>query len=535
MGPARLAVRPRVHGGRVTGSVRFGYEVGTGKPVEIPIHHMVITGQTQMAGKTTALEALVARSGVQAVAFITKRGEGSFGDARIIRPYFEEHTDWKFVAAVLEASRGEKLKFERPWIVRACKGARTLADVQKNVRKAMETAKGLAGDVYLMLNAYLEDVVPQIGRIKWADTVDLAPGVSAMDLTGVGTSMQHLIIRSTLDWVLEHGVDTVVVIPEAWNFIPQRYGTPVRLAAERYIRQGAGLGNYLWLDSQDIAGVDKAILKQVPVWILGVQRESNEVKRTLAQIPTGIKEPKPEAIATLKLGEFYVCHGTSITKTYAQPRWMGDAEAEAVARGLVPAAGATTRARMEKRLKPDPEIVEDDVTPERAEQLERENAELREQIADLRRRLENGKKPTQSRQPAPPPAPDMGKLTPMPSGPAVGDDLYETFKRRLIAEAPALLKVLAARPELQVEIERRTIVADGSTLPGRLALLLSEGFFDEPQGGNVVYNELTRRGTGIARPNVYRECDKLLSLGFLTKEATGYKAVSNMKVNVVER
>jgi hypothetical protein len=48
---------------------------------------------------------------------------------------------------------------------------------------------------------------------------------------------------------------------------------------------GGGLGNYLWLDSQDIAGVDKKILKQVPVWILGVQREANEIKRTLDRSP----------------------------------------------------------------------------------------------------------------------------------------------------------------------------------------------------------------------------------------------------------
>lgn len=141
----------------MTATVRFGYELGTGEPVSVPINHMVITGQTQMAGKTTALEALVARSKVQAVAFITKRGEGSFTDARIIRPYFREQA----------------------WIIRASKGARTLADVHRNVKKAMEKAKGLSADVYLTLDAYLEAVVPQISRVQWAQTVDLAPGVSA--------------------------------------------------------------------------------------------------------------------------------------------------------------------------------------------------------------------------------------------------------------------------------------------------------------------------------------------------------------------
>jgi hypothetical protein len=57
----------------------------SGEPVEIPLRHMVVTGQTQEAGKTTTLEALIARSGVKAVAFVTKRGEGSFANARTIR------------------------------------------------------------------------------------------------------------------------------------------------------------------------------------------------------------------------------------------------------------------------------------------------------------------------------------------------------------------------------------------------------------------------------------------------------------------
>ena len=35
----------------------------------------------------------------------------------------------------------ERLRFERAWIMRASKGARTLADVQRNVRSLMDKAK----------------------------------------------------------------------------------------------------------------------------------------------------------------------------------------------------------------------------------------------------------------------------------------------------------------------------------------------------------------------------------------------------------
>lgn len=57
-------------------NVLLGYEVGSGNPVSIPFKHTVITGQSQMAGKTTATEALISRSGMKALEFITKRGEG---------------------------------------------------------------------------------------------------------------------------------------------------------------------------------------------------------------------------------------------------------------------------------------------------------------------------------------------------------------------------------------------------------------------------------------------------------------------------
>src|ERR1043166_6190508 len=143
-------------------NIHLGYEIGTGKPVEIPCRHMVVTGQTQEAGKTTTLEALISRSGLPAIAFVTKRGEQSFSNARRIDPYFRERADWQFVASVLEATMRERLKFERAWIMRASKGAKTLADVHANVRRLMKDAKGLSADIYLTLDNYLEIVVPRI-------------------------------------------------------------------------------------------------------------------------------------------------------------------------------------------------------------------------------------------------------------------------------------------------------------------------------------------------------------------------------------
>jgi hypothetical protein len=317
-------------------TVRLGYAVGTGDRVEIPIRHMVVCGQTQESGKTTTLEALLERAGLQALTFVTKHGEGAFRGARQVDPYFQEQHDnrWRFVASMLEAHMGERMKFERNWIEQAARGTKTLDQVRDNARRLAETSKsGFNQDQFRMLAVYLEELVPQLAAVTWARRVQLQPRiVSCMDLVGMPMALQHLVIRSALAWVQTHAHDTLVVVPEAWQFIPQDRSTPVKLAAVSYIRQGAALRNYLWMDSQDMGGIDKELLRSVVVWLVGVQREANELKRTLSNIPAPAR-PKAEDVALLELGQFIACWGKHAIRTYVQPAWLPEAHAYRIARG----------------------------------------------------------------------------------------------------------------------------------------------------------------------------------------------------------
>jgi len=522
-------------------NVRLGYAIGSGEPVDIPVRHLVVTGQTQEAGKTTALEALITRSGLKALAFVTKRGEGAFADAHEVRPYFKEEADWEFVKSLLEAARNEKLKFETSWIIKASAGARTLAEVHKNVRKLLETARGINESVYTVLDAYLEIVVPQIARVRWADTIELEHGINVMDLRKLSTEMQQLVIRSALLWVLEHENETVVVVPEAWQFVPQGRNTPVRRAAERFIRLGATLGNYLWIDSQDIAGVDKPILKMVPVWVLGVQRESNEIKRTLDQIPAGVRKPKAEEIALLGLGEFIACYGKHTIPTYAQPTWMSDNEAAAIARGDISLADYAGRPPKTQRS--------DTVKESEARELRRNNAELSKDLEAVRRenhrlleRLE-ALEATAGKRPAVARAIDAGRKSEPPDdvevpvhtgNGALSDAMYQAIRSRLVKD-PVVLKVIATKPQLDVEVTRETIAVDGKTWLGLAARLVADGFFDDPRKVGDVYNEGKRIGFSGVRVRADEAVKKLVVMGFLTREGNTYLAVPDMKVNVVER
>lgn len=521
-------------------TIHVGFQIGNGDPVDIPLKHLAITGQTQEAGKTTALDALLQRSKRKGVVFLTKRGEGAFEDAQLVDPYFRDQGDWQFVAAILEASRREKLKFERSWIIRASRGAKRLADVQANIKEAMRTAKGLSADVYLTLDAYLDVVVPAIAHVKWAPklVLDAPSGVNAIDLTTVPEEMQHLVIKSTLEWVQHFEKDTIVVIPEAWKFVPQGRNTPVKLAATAYIRQGAAMGNYLWLDSQDIGGVEKEILRNVAVWMIGVQREANEIKRTLDNIP----KPKPseKEIATLGIGEFYVCYRNHAIATYVQPVWAGELVARRYAMGHLPAPPAKPKrseqvtdhekqvleskiAGLEQALK-----VRDDIIAK----LERRLTDSRIAVTETQQRHANGD-PVFGVPASAPPAPGNGG-GPVMVGPFT-DDLYQAIKARLIADAPALLRIVLSKPEIEVTVKRPVLDFDPDSLKGRIVKLMTHGFFiGENKSNNQIRTALKRIGPDANTANIGRSMDDFVKLGLFTDEGSGYRIVEGVAARVLE-
>jgi hypothetical protein len=504
------------------GLVHLGYEVGSGEPVHIPVRHMVVTGQSQEAGKTTALEALISRSRHRAVAFVTKRGERAFMKSHFIPPYFKERADWQFVASVLEAAMRERLKFERAWIIRASKGARTLADVQRNVRKAMESAKGLSADVYLTLDSYLDIVVPRVARVHFSDRVILEPGLNAINLSDreqFPPELQSLVMRSVLEWIYEHETETVTIIPEAWEFLPQGRGSPVKLSAIELIRKGAGLKNYVWLDSQDIGGIEKEMLRSCPVWLLGVQRETNEIKRVLENIPAGVAHPKASDIATLEKGQFYACYGKTVVKTYVMPLWMDERQAQGIATG---------ERSIEHIIEPAPERSAEP----KEERMSKAVESKLDTLIGLMTKQAGGTAPVEeitdySKTPISETAP-TGDLT----GP-VFERVYRQIRDRMMAEAPKLIRVLITSHEIAIEEVRETISVDGKTTLGGIAKLLREGFFDSGAVGNKVFQELKRRGYSLATARVYENCNKLTTMGFLTNEGeAGYKIVDGAKSRV---
>jgi hypothetical protein len=334
----------------VTDRIHLGFEVGTGESISVPMHHAIVSGVTGLSGKTTAISAMLSRlpEGYKSLVFSTKRGEISFEGAHQVQPFYKATVDWEYVSGVLEAARKEKLKFERSWIIKASRGASTLRDVYQNIVAALEGGKPLRGldeSVWTVLRAYFEKVLPELESQPWAPALDLAQGVNVMHLAHLSEEVQGLVIAASLEEAHRAMANVVLVIPEAWEYVPQQRGSPVKWAAQHIIRQGRARGVFLWLDSQDVTGVEKSVLKSVDLWVNGRQREINEVRRILAQLPA-TQKPRPSDVMTLAVGQFFVAAEDWCKKVYVQPAWLDEETARRVALGEIAAVGPPSPAEL---------------------------------------------------------------------------------------------------------------------------------------------------------------------------------------------
>jgi len=351
------------------------------------LHHLAIFGMTQLSGKTTALEALISRSLLRAIAFITKRGEAGFTRYNLVTPYYKPRADWQFVEGLVNVALGEKVKYEpgmRYGIMKVCKGHKDLKEIQKAALElARESKREFMKAVYEKLAAYLEIVIPELEKWVFTDKLELSEGVNVMDLCGMRLETQHLVIASTIEYAFVNLDHVIVIIPEAWETIPQSKMTPVKWVAQQFIRKGAALGNYLWLDSQDIGGIDKTPLRQCDNWLMGRMKEAHEVERILKQL-LGMKVAAEE-IQTLPLGHFYAAIGNDVKKVYVLPVGVPEEVGRKVALGEL--SPEYVRSNF---LKPKMKV-DETVWKEKYEQLEKRFADIRTEIFNELKREFEGK------------------------------------------------------------------------------------------------------------------------------------------------
>lgn len=111
---------------------------------------------------------------------------------------------------------------------------------------------------------------------------------------------------------------------------------------------------------------------------------------------------------------------------------------------------------------------------------------------------------------------------------------YQRYRARLIDELrsdPILLKLLSEQNEMVVEVERREQRLNGSTLAGRVGLLIADGWFNEVRTTGGCRRQLAMTGTdpggGGGLSTVLGD---FVKQGFLVRAGEGYTKVAGIKV-----
>jgi len=513
--------------------ILIGYEVKTGKPVYMELAHTVVTGQTQKSGKTTTLEAIITRSGKRAVAFNTKRGESGFQNSHMIPAYFKERQilesgqiDWQYVEGILEATMKQRMKFERSWIINACKGAKNLEEVYNNIKQSKGKAKrGIDQSVYTNLEAYFEIVIPEMHRFTFSSHPEIEEGVNVMDLIGMSEQMAALVIQATMEYIITKMRDVVVIIPEAWKFLPQRRSTPVKWFAERFIREGASISNYLFIDSQDLSGVDKTILKQCYNWIMGRQREYNEVKRVRDTLG---KEIKPELIRTLPIGHFIAALGDDLKHIYVLPSWLSPEKGIQVAKGELDVAMIEAPEREDQPYHPLPQP--DETNEELREENELLRVEIKEWVKaaeeqeDLRRKAEAELADLQDQ------LEEYENLR-TALGSFIGTTPKEAPRETSRISIPTEVNINHKITSIEVTHEIKTVEYDTESLIGKIALLYVQGELNE---GWLTLSTLKKlfepRGWGWSNKTGKEALQELTTIGFFTVGKAGNRPQWRVKI-----
>jgi hypothetical protein len=537
--------------------ILLGFGVGTAEPVYIPLHHLAIFGITQLSGKTTTLEALISRSGRKAVAFITKRGERGFQRYNLIEPYYKPRSDWQFVEGLVNVALGEKVKYEpgmRYGIIRVCQGCRSIHDVRNAaLRLSRETRREFMRAVYEKLVAYLDIVIPELDKWKFSDKLELSEGINVMDISEMRLETQHLVIASTIEYVFSNLSNVIVVIPEAWESLPQGKMTPVKWVAQQFVRKGAAVGNFLWIDSQDIGGTDKTPLRQCDNWLLGRMKEAHEVERILKQLLG--KKIKAEEIQTLPLGHFYAVVGNEVKKVYVLPVGVPEAEGRSVALGQL-----SPEWIRDQYLKPKVMEEDEEMWKEKYLELERQYVKLKEELEILKKsykeefekRVEDERKKRIEAE---------NELLILKKK----QETFEVFKKQaeekakleeelkklepLKAFGEAFIKAFGAAPlgfePSQVDLEHRQLVVNiqhvgdkvvkvtTDSVVGQILFCAAKYFKEKEFTAKELDERLLEHGWAVKPSTLSTKLSLLTSEGKLIKTEVGYRLPKYVKVNIL--
>lgn len=348
-----------------------------GQNVDIRLLHTIVAAQTRY-GKSTTIRAMMQHipEDYKVLCMDVKDPRDFEGAGTEIPIFIEDKTDPLMLKQLLEQESHLWLRREFPELIDLCKEGDTFEKVYERVNKRMtEKVHPIVKDRLKVLQLLLKKLVENMAKVELSDTLELPSKNNVMNLSKSPSEIKQLAVYSVVKRVLEKHENVILVIDELPDFAPQQYKTPSKSMIGEAIRKGGAKGIWLWLSGQTMTGVDKQVLKQAMIWILGHQREINEAKRTLEQIPfkTGLDV---KDIMTLPVGSFVVCTDEGAYVTYVQPEGVSDEFARKVSLGEVSVNEVVEMLKVKV-------MESDEVYMEKWEEEKKKREKLEQQLTEL--------------------------------------------------------------------------------------------------------------------------------------------------------
>lgn len=501
--------------------LKLGYSVPDGDETSVPVFHTVITGITRH-GKSETMRAMAQRArdaGYTVLAFDVKNPRDYAGLGDDIPIYLEEHTDPTTLKGLLENQSGMGLNFQFSELIKMYEPGDTYYDMLERMAAAMEEdVHPVEEDKLRVLVHLLTNLTEELDRVAISESLALVDGeINVMDLHEVDDSIQQLAIAGSVQQVLDHQQDTIIILDEAHNFIPQRRQPPARDPLVNSIREGAANNNWVWISDQTITGVDKDPLKQVGVWILGKQREKNEAKRVLDQIP-GSTSYGSDDVMTLEKGHFVVALDDAQPLVYVQPTWLDDSVAFEISTGSMDVDSLETPKREANHM--DETLQEKETELQEKEQRIRD---LEDQLSSKQAEIEALESKVdalfENREEESSAAPPMASIDEETVRQLIQDELDQVVKEY---EVPESVTVEANQSAIHVKHTVKPIQVSTDDLLGKVAYLYSEGELPEDKWFTTGDVEKIVQSHGwddtVKRTSVL---DEMCQIGFLEMKFSG--------------
>ena len=302
-----------------------------GRNFLIPVFHSFLSGITQL-GKTTALKRMIHEAQQQGYTMIVidvkkkPQEKADFEDMGNYMPTFVRESarmgvDPLGLKGLLESASKLRLNFQFPELIKVCEGSKSLRDVLSKIDLTLDRARihPIQRDKLEVLKFLLQGLVEELSHVEPSREMNFVPGeINVMNVSGFSDGFKQMVVKSVAEEVREKYTGVIVVFDEAHIQLPQQYSSASKHACTKLIKEGAGSRQFVWLADQTVTEVDKDVLKQCEVWLLGRQRELNEAKRALNQLPfkQGISM---QDIMRLKVGDFFVATSEYVKKVHVEP------------------------------------------------------------------------------------------------------------------------------------------------------------------------------------------------------------------------